>query len=209
MRQVGSLLARLAGWGAIAGAILWPVALAVLADAVRLMQIEPVEPMPTVGSPGSLLAPPVFLFAAAVAALELRATTAIGLADLVGDLSIAVAGVVFLLPSLLVSVVPLPDGLLGPGLLMLLVGSVIFGVAGLDGKRRPRWGSALIGSGAGGLLASIVAIGALGPDQLESVTATGLLSLLLYSAGWAWLGVHLALARPLTLAVRGPGERPG
>ena len=186
-------VARLIGWGAIAGAILWPVALADLAATAGLApapasapRAEP-SPLPILPLGISLL-----LFVAVIAVMELRAAPVLKLVDLIGDLNVATAAAVFLLAGILGQA-----GLLGPGFVVLFVGSVIFGVAGLDGRRRPRWGSALIGSGAGGLLACMAVVGVLGPTGLAGVTEVGLLSVLLYSAGWAWLGVHLALARPL------------
>lgn len=188
-----SRAARLVGCAAIVGAILWPVALADLAATAGLALVPastPIavpRPLPIVPLGISLLS-----FVAVILVLELRAVAVLKLADLIGDLNVATAAAVFLLAGIVGEA-----GLLGPGFVVLFVGSVIFGVAGLDGRRRPRWGSALIGSGAGGLLACLFAVGLLGPTGLAGVTEVALLSVLLYSAGWAWLGVHLALARPL------------
>ena len=155
------------------------------------MPIAEPRPLPIVPLGISLLS-----FVAVIVVMELRAVPVLKLADLIGDLNVATAAAVFLLAGIVGEA-----GLLGPGFVVLFVGSVIFGVAGLDGRRRPRWGSALIGSGAGGLLACLFAVGLLGPTGLAGVTEVALLSVLLYSAGWAWLGVHLALARPLALPV--------
>jgi len=194
-------VSRLVGCGAVVGAILWPVALADMAATVGLAPRPAVVPLTANPLPLPIgpLALAVLLFAAVVATLELRATTPVGLSDLVGDLSIATAAAVFLVAATLDA-----EGLLGPGFVVLCVGSVVFGLAGLDGKRRPPWGSALVAVGGGGLLASLIAIGSLGPGRLEGVTETALLSLLLYSAGWAWLGVHLALPRPSSPPPGGP-----
>lgn len=186
-------LARLVGWGGIVGSILWPLALADLAASAGVAPVQAsaprseAEPLPIVPLGISLL-----LFVAVIIVLEWRAVPVLKLADLIGDLNVATAAAVLLLAGIVGEV-----GLLGPGLVVLFVGSVIFGVGGLDGRRRPRWGSALIGSGAGGLLACLAAVGLLGPTGLAGVSAVALLSVLLYSSGWAWLGAHLALARPL------------
>jgi hypothetical protein len=192
-------VARLSGWGAIVGAIVWPVGLSLMAETARLAPLRGEMPTRGFAFAGLPVALAILLFAAAVATLELRATTAIRLSDLVGDLSIAMAAAVFL-----VAMVTDEEGLFGPGFVVLCVGSVIFGLAGLDGRRRPRWASALIGAGAGGLLACLVSIGTLGPAGLEGVAGAALVSILLYSAGWAWLGVHLALARPLATRAEDP-----
>jgi hypothetical protein len=183
-------LVRLAGAGAVAGAILWPIALSGMATSLVAeaggsgsgVRLNPIAP----------LAIALLLFAAAVAALEYRATTDIGFVDLVGDLSIGMAAAVITLAAAL----GLYD-LLGPGFAVLFAGSVMFGAAGLNGARRPRWGSALVATGAGGLLACFVVVAALGAGRLAELAQTAMLSLLVYAIGWAWLGLHLALGRRL------------
>ena len=157
---------RLAGGGAVAGAILWPIALSGMATSL-------VAEAGGSGSGASLnpilpLAIALLLFAAAVAALEYRATTDIGFVDLVGDLSIGMAAVVVTLAAVFGAY-----DLLGPGFAVLFAGSVIFGAAGLNGARRPRWGSALVATGAGGLLACFVVVAALGASRLERAGADG------------------------------------
>ena len=177
------------GVGAIIGAVLWLLALGDLA--ATAIAVSPDRGV-TVGlSPIVPLAIALLLFCAAIVTLERRATVDLRLADLIGDLSIGTATGLFAVAAVL----DLP-GLLGPGFVLLLVGSVIFGIAGLNGKRRPRWGSALVGIGAGGLLACFLLAAALGVGRLSEFAQTALLSLLLFATGWAWLGVHLALARP-------------
>jgi hypothetical protein len=183
-------LVRLAGAGAVAGAILWPIALSGMATSLVAeaggsgsgVRLNPIAP----------LAIALLLFAAAVAALEYRATTDIGFVDLVGDLSIGMAAAVITLAAAF----GLYD-LLGPGFAVLFAGSVLFGAAGLNGARRPRWGSALVATGAGGLLACFVVVAALGASRLAELAQTAMLSLLVYAIGWAWLGLHLALGRRL------------
>ena len=193
MTWLRSGLARLVGCGGIVGSILWPVALADLAATAGVAAapasatLAESSPLPILPLGISLL-----LFVAVIVVMELRAVPVLRLADLIGDLNVATAAAVFLLAGSVGEA-----GLLGPGFVVLFVGSVIFGVAGLDGRRRPRWGSALIGSGAGGLLACMAVVGVLGPTGLAGVTEVALLSVLFYSSGWAWLGVHLALARQL------------
>ena len=190
------LLARVVGVGAVVGAILWPIALGDMA--VRAISVTQEGGQRLAGSPIVPLAIALLLFSAAIAALERGATREIRFRDLVGDLTIATSAVVFALAAVVGSY-----GLLGPGFLLLFVGSVIFGAAGFDGKRRPRWGSALVGIGAGGLLASLLVAAAFGTDRLDGIAQTALLSLVLYTVGWFWLGLHLALARPL---IKAPGE---
>lgn len=196
-------LARLVGGGAIVGAILWPIALSGIAsslvteagDGASASRTNPIVP----------LAAAILLFAAAVAVLEQSATTDVRFVDLVGDLSIGTAAVVVSLAAALGSY-----DLLGPGLAVLFVGSVVFGAAGLNGRRRPRWGSALVASGAGGLLACFAVVAALGATRLGDLAQTAMLSLLLYAVGWAWLGAHLALDRQLdSPAVRPSPSRHG
>ena len=189
-------LARVVGAGAVVGAILWPIALGDMA--VRAVSVTQEGGQRLAGSPIVPLAIAVLLFSAAIVALERRARREIRFRDLVGDLTIATSAVVFVVAGALGSY-----GLLGPGFLLLFVGSVIFGVAGFDGKRRPRWGSALVGIGAGGLLAGLLVAAALGADRLDGIAQAALLSLVLYTVGWFWLGLHLALAWPL---VKSPGE---
>jgi hypothetical protein len=195
-------LVRLAGAGAVAGAILWPIALSGMATSLVAdagpsgsgVGLTPILP----------LAIALILFAAAVAALEYRATTDIGFVDLVGDLSIGMAAAVVTLAAALGTV-----ELLGPGFAVLFAGSVIFGAAGLNGARRPRWGSALVATGAGGLLACFVVVAALGPGRLGELAQTAMLSLLLYAVGWAWLGLHLVLGRRLDPTTTGRSRAGG
>jgi len=195
--QGAGRMARLAGVGAILGAILWPIALADLGAtaigavdgdgaAVRVRALIPLA--------GALL-----LFSAALATLEWRATRELGLADLVGDLTIGTATVLVAITTVLGSY-----DLLGPAFVLLFVGSVIFGVAGSDGKRRPRWGSVLVGIGAGGLLAGMLLAATAGVGSLEDLAGTAVLCILLYSAGWATLGLHLARARPIDPSPHAP-----
>jgi len=181
------LVARLVGVGAILGAIVLPLA---LGDLGATLMTDAEEGAPAM-RPVLPLAASLLTFSAALATLERRAARELGLSDLVGDLTIGTA-------TVLVAITPLVGSyvLLGPGFVLLFVGSVIFGVAGFDGKRRPRWGSTLVGVGAGGLLATLLVVAA-AIGRVEDIAGTALLCLLLYSVGWAMLGLHLALARPL------------
>ena len=184
-------LERLVGIGSIAGSVLWPVGLAALADAVAVALERDTAVMATAVSAGLPTAVATVLFAAAAAVFERRATTPIGLGDLIGDLSIGTGAV-----ALLVASAAGIDWLLGPALVILLVGALVFGLRGIDGRRRPHLASALIGAGAGGLIAAVLALGALGPGGADAVAGLALVSVGLLSLGWAWLGVHLVLARP-------------
>lgn len=183
-------LGRLAGAGAILGAIIWPFAIANVAATA----IPGSQPGAGPGVEGSIgpLAISLLLFCGAIASLEVRATGQIGLWDLIGDLTIGTATIVLLLASVLGS-----SSLIGPGFVLLFVGSIIFGVTGYAGRRRPRLGSAMVGLGAAGLVVCLLLAGALGAERLDGVTQTALLSLVFYAVGWGWLGLHLALARPL------------
>ena len=183
-------LTRFVGFGTLVGAILWPIALGdVAASAVSTAQDRGTS---LAAGPIMPLAIALLLFSAAIATLELQATRQVGLPDLVGDLTITTATAIFVLAAVFGSY-----GLLGPGFVLLFLGSVIFGVAGFDGKRRPRWGSTLVGIGGGGLLACLLTAAAFGIDRVDGIAQPALLSLALYAIGWGWLGLHLALARPL------------
>jgi len=186
-------LTRLAGVGAVAGAILWPLALADLAARA----VSDARGQASGGlDPTVPIALAMVLFALAAAALERRAQADFGFLDLLGDLSIGVAAAVAVVAAAFGA-----SGLMGPAFALLVVGSVLFGVAGLNGQRRTRWGSAFIAAGAGGLLASYIVTAAVGVGRVADVAPTVLFSLLLHAAGWAWLGVHLAVGRS-----RGPTE---
>jgi hypothetical protein len=185
--------------GGVAGAIVWPLALADLAArAVSDAQGQVAAGL----DPRVPIALAMLLFAAVAAALERRASTTFGFLDLVGDLSIGSAAIVAVVGAAFGA-----SALMGPAFALLIVGSVLFGAAGLSGKRRPQWGSALVAAGAGGLLASYLVAAAVGVGQVADVAPTVLLSLLLHAAGWAWLGVHLAVGRSRGRAA-GPGASP-
>jgi hypothetical protein len=183
---------RLAGIGAILGAILWPVALLVLANSVAAC-VPGTTCAVDRGSLALAALGPVG-FVVAVVGLELRAPRTLALADFVGDLSLGVAAALFVLSFILGSLV-----LLGPGILLLLIGSLIFGFAGYSSGGRPRMASALVAIGAGGTLLFLV-IGALGGGA--GTESPSIFALLLFSLGWAWLGVDLLLGRPLVILER-------
>jgi hypothetical protein len=188
-----SVPVRLAGIGAIAGAILWPLALLVLANTAS--GCVPGSSCPIDGGSIVLTALGPVGLAIGVMGLERRAPRTLGLADYVGDLTLGVTAALFLISLLLGS-----PALLGPGLLLLLIGSVIFGIAGYFSGSRPRMASALVAIGAGGTLLFLV-LGALGGGGAGADTPS-LFALLLFSFGWAWLGVDLLLARPLVIQER-------
>jgi hypothetical protein len=188
---------RLAGAAAIVGAILWPFSLVLLGAAASTC-----TPTNCSGDRATLgvaaLAP--ILLALGVLGLELRAPREPGLADLVGDLSIGTSAVLHALAFVLGTV-----GFVGPGLLLMLIGSTIFGVSGYFNGGRPRMASVLVGVGAGALLFFLIG-GAVATEGLGGA-GPSLFSLLVFSVGWIWLGADLLLARPLARQVKGPAGR--
>lgn len=183
------LALRAAGLGLIVGAACWLLGLGSLA-AAGLAAGPGVS-----GSASGLVLPLAIaglLFTIGIVALETRATRELRLPDLVGDLSIATGAGILVLVVVLGALAPL-----GPGLMLFHVGAVVFGIAGFDGRRRPRWPSALIGIGAASFLGYLLLGGSLGGDVRAGFAQTAFLGVLLFCAGWAWLGVHLALGRPL------------
>ena len=189
---------RLAGIVGIAGALLWPITLIALANALGGCSGGscPLDR-------GSLLVmalSPVCLGLAALG-LELRVPRSPGFGDLVGDLTIGTSAALFA-----AAVVTGIAGLVGPGLLLLLIGSLIFGIAGYVNGARQRLASAFVAIGAGSVLIVVVAGAGAAGSGLET---PGLLGLLLFSIGWGWLGGHLALGRPLPIPEPRRGGRPG
>jgi hypothetical protein len=172
--------------------VLWPVSLVVLASAAAGC----VSTDCTIdrGSLAVIAASPVLL-AISVLGLELRARHEFGLGDLVGDLTIATSAGLFVL-----SFITGLAGFLGPGLLLLLIGSAIFGLVGFLNGARHRLASAVVGIGAGFVILFVALAGAGGSGGTSD--ATSLLPLALFSIGWGWLGVHLLLGRPLAILDR-------
>ena len=180
---------RLAGISAILGAVLWPFSLILIGTAASTCSASGCS-----GDRESLglaaLAP--MLLVVGIVGLELRARRELQLLDLIGDLSIGTSALLFGLAFILGTV-----GFVGPGLLLLLIGSVVFGFAGYRLGGRPRIPSILVAVGAGAFLFFLVG-GAISPDAAGGTTPS-IFSLLVYSAGWVWLGVDLLLARPLAM----------
>jgi hypothetical protein len=133
-------------------------------------------------------------FTIGIAGLELRASRLPALGDLVGDLSIGTSAALFVLSFILGSI-----GFLGPGLLLLLLGSLIFGVVGYRNRARPQMASALVGIGAGGILVFLLGGAATGATAGEGLGIPSLIALVLFCLGWGWLGVDLFLGRPLAI----------
>jgi hypothetical protein len=190
-------ISRLLGLGALVGAILWPISIAVLAGAgsecgdatVCLMDRDILAVL--------ALAPIGFVLG--LIGLERRAPRLLGMLDFVGDLSIGTAACLFVIALIAGS-----SGLVGPGILLLLIGSLIFGVVGYIRGPRPRMASALVAIGAAGI---IVFTGLIAATAGASGSGTGLesasiLGLVLFSIGWGWLGLDLLLARPLVILDR-------
>lgn len=192
---IPSLPERVVGASAVFGAIVWPLGLLAMADAAAGALAGGTEAVAGVASVGLPAAIATVLFAATALIFERHATTVVALPDLVGDLCVAIGAIVFLVASAIGL-----DGLLGPALVVLVVGSLIFGLRGIDGKRRPSVASASVGAGSGGLIGSVLGLGVLGPGGADTVASIALLSVGLLSLGWAWLGVHLVLARPFPRA---------
>jgi hypothetical protein len=186
---------RLAGVAGILGGLLWPVTLITLADALR--NCTSASCAIDRGSLGLMALAPVFIGLGALG-LEWRARRTPGFGDLVGDLTIGTSAALFAL-SFISGLV----GLIGPGLLLLLIGSLIFGITGYLNGARHRLASAMVAIGAG----SIVLFVLLGAGSAGSGMETpSLLALVLFSIGWIWLGAHLLLGRPLPIPDRGEGR---
>lgn len=177
----------------IVGAALWLLGLGSLAAAGLARGVD-------ITASASALSQPIavagLLFTIGLIALELRATRDLRLIDLAGDLSIATGVGLFALAAVLGSFAPL-----GPGLLLFHIGAVLFGAAGFDGQRRPRWGSVLVGVGGASLLVYLVLGGLLGPDAQNGLGQGAFIGEILLVAGWAWLGLHLALGRSLAASI--------
>lgn len=138
------------------------------------------------------LAAAVGLIALGVAGLELRPRPPLGLLDLIGDLTLIVAAALFAIAALLRAPV-----FLGSAFLLLLIGGIVFGVEGFRHGARPRWPSVLVAIGSLGILGFAFVGGLGGQAAASSLDQTVLLGILLFAAGWAWLGADLALGRPL------------
>jgi hypothetical protein len=180
---------RLAGIAGILGAVLWPASIFVIVDTTQTCTPSACA-VSRVDLAVIALAP--FLFAVTVLALELRTPRFFGLGDLIGDLTIGTAAGLFVLAVLVGTV-----GFLGPGLLLLLIGSVIFGIVGFRNGARARLASAVVAIGAGTMLFLLLTGATAGFGAgLETPFLGGLL---LFGIGWGWLGGHLLLARPLPI----------
>ena len=184
---------RLAGLGAAVGGVVWPVSLISLAGAATGC-VDASCPADRGALAIAAIGP--VLLALSIPGLELRARRLPGLGDLVGDLSIGTGTLLFLVSLVLGTI-----GLVGSGLLLQLIGSAIFGVVGYRNGARPRMASILVGIGAGGLLLFLVG-GALGGSGAAGLEIPAIFSLLVFSAGWVWLGADLLLARPLVIPER-------
>jgi len=184
---------RLLGMAGILGALLWPVSLVVLANIAGSCPETACEA--DRGSIGVAALAPVLIGLTALG-LELRARHTPGLGDLVGGLTIATAATLFLL-----SFVTGAIGFVGPGLLLLLIGSSIFGMMGYLSGARQRVASAVLAIGSGFMVVFLFS-GALGSEGLGGETPA-ILALLLFSTGWGWLGAHLLAARPLPIPPQG------
>jgi hypothetical protein len=178
---------RLLGVLGILGAFLWPLSILVIADATQACGPSACDVGR--GDLTIIALAPVF-FALTVVGLELRAPRNAGMGDLIGDLTIGTAAALFVLTVLVGSI-----GFLGPGLLLLLIGSIVFGLVGYRSGARHRMASMIVALGAGALLFFLLA-GAVSGFGSGLETAW-IFSLVLYGIGWGWLGGHLLLARPL------------
>jgi hypothetical protein len=184
---------RLAGLAAIVGGVVWPASLISLAGAATGC-VDASCPADRGALAIAAIGP--VLLALSIPGLELRAPRMPGLGDLVGDLSVGTGALLFVVSLVLGTI-----GLVGSGLLLLLIGSVIFGVVGYRNGARPRMASILVGIGAGSLLFFLVG-GALGGAGAAGLETPSIFSLLVFSSGWVWLGADLLLARPLAIPER-------
>jgi hypothetical protein len=182
---------RLAGLVGIAGALFWPVMLIELANVTQDCIATSCEV--DRGSLALIALAPIS-FALATLGLELRARHTPGMGDLVGDLTLGTSAVLFAL-----SVITGAAGLIGPGLLLLLIGSLIFGIVGYLNGARQRLASAIVAIGAGSLLLFLAVGAESGGTAFET---PAILALAMFAIGWGWLGVHLLLARPLPIPER-------
>jgi hypothetical protein len=189
-----SRFSRLLGLGAVVGAVLWPLALIVLASAANECgdQTECLLDRSTL----LFIAIAPLGLAIGLIGLERRAPRLLGMLDFVGDLSIGTAACLFVVAFVAGSI-----GLVGPGLLLLLIGSVIFGIVGYWRGVRPRMASALVAIGAGGtiLFLGLGAASAGGSGSGTGLEGASILGLALFTLGWAWLGIDLLLGRPLPI----------
>ena len=183
---------RLAGLAGIIGGLLWPITFIQLASLAATCTSADCA-VDRIGLAIAALSP--ICLAIAVLGLELRARHTPGMGDLVGDLTVGTSAALFVL-SLVIGAV----GFVGPGLLLLLIGSLIFGAVGYRNGARQRMASAVVGIGAGALLLLLLfgPLAGLG-TALETPT---IVALLLVAMGWAWMGAHLLLARPLPMPGR-------
>ena len=147
------------------------------------------------------MAASVVLLCVGVAGLELRPRPPIGLLDLIGDLTIGVASLLFVIAWLFTAPV-----FLGSAVLLLMVGAIVFGLEGFRHGARPRWPSALVAIGSGSILALAVAGGVGGPEAAGGFDQTIVLGILLFAAGWIWLGVDLILGRPIPIRADRPEQ---
>lgn len=187
---------RLAGVIGVAGALLWPITLIVLATLAG--NCTATSCSVDRGSLGLVALSPICI-GLTVLALELRARHTPGLGELVGDLTLWTAAVIFLL-----SFVTGAIALVGPGLLLLLIGSLIFGIVGYGNGARQRLASATVAIAAGAMLLLLFA-GALG-TVASGLETPSVVALLLFSVGWGWLGGHLMLGRPLPIPQKDDGR---
>jgi hypothetical protein len=189
--------ARLLALGAILGGALWPLAL--FDYSISIGETCGPAGCSLAEANALTLAASVVLIALGVAGLELRPRAQLGLVDLIGDLTIGVAAALFTVSALLRAPV-----FLGSAFLLLLLGGVIWGVEGFRHQARPRWPSILVAIGSGGVLAFAILGGLVGPAAAGSLDQTVVLGILLFAAGWVWLGVDLLLGRPLPIQPSAP-----
>ena len=183
-----SRVQRAAGLAGVFGALLWLVSLGALANPVA--ECGPDGCSLDRGSLALIGLSPMLLGVAALG-LELRARHAPGLADLVGDLTVGTSAVLFGL----VAVTGI-GGLIVSALLLMLVGTLIFGATGYRNGARQRMASAVAAIGAGSFLAFLFLGASSNGAGYETPSVMGLL---LFAIGWGWMSGHLLLGRPLPI----------
>jgi hypothetical protein len=179
---------RLSGLAGIAAGLLWPFTVINLGNAATACAGSPTCSVDAGMLVVASLSP--ICMAVTVFALERRARHTAGLGDLVGDITIGTSAVLFVLAFVTGAV-----GLIGSGLLLNLIGALIFGLVGYANGARARIGSLLVALGGGSQL--VLLFGGVLSSVGADVETLSLLGLALYAIGWIWLGGHLLFGRAL------------
>ena len=192
-----SRVVRLLGLGALLGAIFWPVALVVLASAAA--ECASADCLPA-GPRHCSRSSPSHRSASRLDSLglERRAARLLGMLDFVGDLSIGTAAACSSSRSSTGSI-----GLVGPGLLLLLIGSVdVRHRRVVRNGARPRLASAVVAIGAAGTILFLPGAAAAGGRLRNRPREPSMLAPAAVQPRLGLAGRHLLLARPLVIPDR-------